>query len=85
LPANDCAKFLRFGGFPTKAMRSQIYSDDYAPPHPHAHVKSKGEVVRIGRNGNQLAADPECPGTSRPWSLTHPHDQGGRPSRHGKA
>lgn len=38
-------------------VKVQIYSNDHAPPH--AHVKGKGEEVRIGQNGKPLAGDPE--------------------------
>jgi hypothetical protein len=38
-------------------VKIQIYSNDHAPAH--AHVKGKGEEVRIGQNGKPLAGDPE--------------------------
>ncbi|EDY54055.2 DUF4160 domain-containing protein, partial [Streptomyces sp. SID5470] len=38
-------------------VRIQIYSNDHAPAH--AHVKGKGDEVRIGQNGKPLAGDPE--------------------------
>lgn len=38
-------------------VRVQIYSNDHAPAH--AHVKGKGDEVRIGQNGKPLAGEKE--------------------------
>ncbi|WP_210587923.1 DUF4160 domain-containing protein [Streptomyces sp. GESEQ-35] len=38
-------------------VRIQIYSNDHAPAH--AHVKGKGDEVRIGQNGKPLAGEKE--------------------------
>ncbi|MFF5966114.1 hypothetical protein ACFY64_20720 [Streptomyces collinus] len=38
-------------------VKVQIYSNDHAPAH--AHVKGKGEEVRIGQNGKPLAGEKE--------------------------
>jgi hypothetical protein len=38
-------------------VKIQFYSNDHAPAH--AHVKGKGEQVRIGQNGKPLAGEKE--------------------------